>query len=164
MVAGTVTIANGHIPECEIPHAPAAKGLLQDVIKRIGEQTVMMDLVTEGTGTTATRTLNGTPSSKTLGVGEMMGREMNAWLLGATEKFASENCATAVIDLHGMEVTVPTDAGLLEMIGTVGERDRVARIGSLVKTVKTANARKSRPGWILTSQAMAVVELLVATA
>lgn len=37
MVAGTVTIANGHVPECEIPPGPAVKVPLQDVIKKTGE-------------------------------------------------------------------------------------------------------------------------------
>jgi hypothetical protein len=37
MVAGTETIANGHVPECEIPPGPDVKGPLQDAIKRIGD-------------------------------------------------------------------------------------------------------------------------------
>jgi hypothetical protein len=130
----------------------------------------MTDIVSEGTRMTATEISNGTPSLRTPGDGEMTGRGMNAWLPGAKGKLvsANENCATAVTGLHGMQVTVLTDAGLLEMIGTVGERDRVARTGGLVRMVKTvmtariASERKSLLGWILISRAVVVVELLAA--
>lgn len=121
----------------------------------------MTDIVTEGTEMTATRILNVIPSPKTPGDGEMTGKEMNVWLPGAKGKFA-----IVATDPHGTQVTVLTDAGLPEMIGTVGERDRVARIGRWVKMVKTvmtakiASARKSLLGWILTSQAIAVAVLL----
>lgn len=131
----------------------------------------MTAIVTEGIETTATGTLNATPNLKTLGGGEMMGSEMNVWLLGAKGRFVSEteNCAIAVTDLHGMEI-VPTDAGLLEMTEMVGERDQVVGIGSSVKMVKTvmtakiASAKKSLLGWTLTSLAMGVVESLAVSA